>query len=185
MSLFEITAAALGILSVFFSTGQNVLAWPASLLNNAMYGVFFFRKRLYALMSLQVFFGGIALYGWYQWLHGGAGDAALEVSHIPFKLGLLLAALSIIGTFLIWYVLRRFTQDPSPFIDALFFAVSLTAQWMMARKYIECWPIWVGINCISVPFFFVKRAYPTMVQYAVFLVLAIIGWVQWGASLAK
>ncbi len=185
MSAFEIIAAGLGIISVFFSTRQNILAWPTSLLNNAMYGVFFFRKRLYALMSLQVFFGGIALYGWYQWLHGGTANSVLQVSHIPLKLGILLAALATVATLVIWYVLRKFTQDPSPFIDAFFFAVSLTAQWMMARKYIECWPIWVGINCISVPFFFVKRAYPTMAQYAVFLVLAIIGWVQWSTSLGR
>ena len=180
MSSFEIIAAALGIISVFLSTRQNVLAWPTSLLNNAMYFVLFLQQRLFALMALQVFFGAIAVYGWYKWLFGGAAKTELKVSRIPPKLGALLALIAAVATFLIWILLSRYTEDAAPLIDALFFAVSLVAQWMMARKYFECWPVWVAINCIAVPFFFLQHSYPTMAQYAVFLVLAIMGWRQWG-----
>jgi nicotinamide mononucleotide transporter len=185
MNRFEIIAAALGIISVFLSTRQNVLAWPTSLLNNAMYFVLFFEQRLFALMALQVFFGAIAMYGWYQWLFGGAAKTELKVSRIPPKLGALLVGIATAATLVIWYVLSRYTQDASPLIDAFFFAVSLVAQWMMARKYFECWPVWVAINCIAVPFFLVQRSYPTMGQYAVFLVLAIMGWRHWKASMAQ
>lgn len=181
--LFEIIAAALGILSVFLSTQQNVLAWPTSLLNNAMYGAIFFQQRLYALMVLQGCFFAIALYGWYQWLFGGAAKTELKVSRIPPKLGALLTLVAAAATVLIWRLLSRHTEDPAPFIDALFFAVSLVAQWMMARKYFECWPVWVAINCVAVPFFFLHHSYPTMAQYAVFLVLAIMGWRHWKASM--
>jgi nicotinamide mononucleotide transporter len=181
--LFEIVAAALGIISVFLSTRQNVLAWPTSLLNNAMYGAIFLQQRLYALMVLQGCFFAIALYGWYQWLFGGTAKTELKVSRIPPKLGGLLALIAAAETLLIWLLLSHHTEDPAPFIDALFFAVSLVAQWMMARKYFECWPVWVAINCVAVPFFFLHRSYPTMAQYAVFLVLAIMGWRHWKASL--
>lgn len=183
MNAFEIIAAALGIISVFLSTRQNVLAWPTSLLNNAMYFVLFLQQRLFALMALQVCFGAIAVYGWYQWLFGGAAKTELRVSRIPPKLAALLTLLAAAVTVVIWYLLRRFTLDPSPLIDAFFFAVSLIAQWMMARKYFECWPVWVAINCIAVPFFFLQHSYPTMAQYAVFLVLAIMGWRHWKASM--
>jgi nicotinamide mononucleotide transporter len=183
MSLFEITAALLGVVSVFFSTRQNVLAWPTSLLNNAMYGVFFFQNRLFALMALQGFFGAIAVYGWYKWLRGGEAHSVLRVSRIPVRLGLVLGAITVAAQLGLWYVLANHTDDAAPFIDALFFAVSLAAQWMMARKYFECWPIWVGINCISVPFFFLQGNYPTMAQYAVFLGLAIMGWRAWWKEL--
>jgi nicotinamide mononucleotide transporter len=184
VSAFEIIAAALGIISVFFSTRQNVLAWPTSLANNAMYCVFFFQQKLYALMVLQVLFGVIAVYGWYKWLFGGKAKTELKVSRIPPRLAVLLVVIGVVAQAGIWLLLSHHTQDASPGLDALFFAVSLIAQWMMARKYFECWPIWVGINCISVPFFFFQHSYPTMVQYAVFLVLAISGWRQWKASLA-
>jgi nicotinamide mononucleotide transporter len=185
MSGFEIAAAALGIVSVFFSTRQNVLAWPTSLLNNAMYGAIFFQHRLYALMALQGCFFAIALYGWYQWLFGGVAKTELKVSRVPPRLAVLLVLIAAVATLVIWYLLHRYTQDASPFIDAFFFAVSLVAQWMMARKYFECWPVWVAINCVSVPFFFFQHSYPTMAQYAVFLVLAIMGWKHWWASLQR
>jgi len=183
MSWFEISAAALGIISVYCSTRQNVLAWPTSLLNNAMYGVFFFQNKLYALMVLQGFFGVIAVYGWYQWLHGGAAKTELKVSRMPLLLGAMLLLIVMNATQLIRDVLKDYTQDPFPFLDAFFFASSLVGQWMMAKKYLECWPLWVAINCVSVPFFFLQKSYPTMVQYAVFLVLAIMGWIAWGRDL--
>ncbi|HEV8600018.1 MAG TPA: nicotinamide mononucleotide transporter family protein, partial [Gemmatimonadales bacterium] len=107
MKLFEIVAAALGIISVFLSTRQNVLAWPTSLLNNGMYGAIFFQQRLYALMVLQGCFFGIALYGWYQWLFGGAAKSELKVSRIPPKLGALLALIAAAATLLIWLLLSR------------------------------------------------------------------------------
>lgn len=183
MSIFEIIAAGLGIVSVFFSTRQNILAWPTSLLNNAMYGAIFLEHKLYALMVLQGCFFGIAIYGWYKWLFGGKARTELKVSRIPPRLGGLLVLIAAAATLSIWYLLRRFTADPAPLLDAFFFAVSLVAQWMMARKYFECWPVWVAINCVSVPFFFLQHSYPTMAQYAVFLVLALMGWRQWSASL--
>ena len=185
MSVFEIVAAALGIISVFFSTRQNILAWPTSLLNNAMYGGIFFQHKLYALMALQACFFVIALYGWYQWLFGGAAKTELRVSRIPPRLGLLLVLVALAATLAIRALLLRFTGDPAPLIDAFFFAVSLVAQWMMARKYFECWPVWVAINCVSVPFFFLQHSYPTMAQYAFFLVLAIMGWRAWWKSLVE
>ena len=185
MSWFEIIAAALGIISVYCSTRQNVLAWPTSLLNNAMYLVFFLQSQLYALMVLQACFGVIAVYGWYQWLHGGAAKTELRVTRIPPRLGLFLLVIATVATLAIREVLLRYTSDASPTLDAFFFAVSLVAQWMMARKYFECWPVWVGINCVSVPFFFLQKSYPTMVQYAVFLVLAVMGWVAWWRDLGS
>jgi nicotinamide mononucleotide transporter len=185
MSLFEIVAAALGIISVFFSTRQNVLAWPTSLVNNVMYFVFFLGQHLFALMALQAFFGLIAIYGWYKWLFGGVQKTPLRVTRVPPPLGAALILIAGLGTLAIWYVLRTWTTDPDPLIDAFFFAVSLVAQWMMARKYFECWPVWVAINCVSVPFFLLRGNYPTMAQYAVFLVLAVMGTRNWWISMKQ
>jgi nicotinamide mononucleotide transporter len=183
VSPFEAVAAALGIASVYCSTRQNILAWPTSLINNAMYGVFFFQQKLYALMALQAFFGAIAVYGWYQWLFGGEQKTELRVSRTPPALGMALAGLGVVATGALVWLLRQ-TADPEPLVDGSLTAVSLIAQWMMARKLVECWPVWVGVNLVSVPFFFHQANYPTAVQYAVFLLLAMSGWRQWRRSLA-
>jgi nicotinamide mononucleotide transporter len=181
---FEIFAALFGVTSVFLSTRQNVWSWPTSLVNVSMYAVYFFNQKLFALMALQGFFFAISVYGWYEWLFGGAQKTELKVSRTPARLGLVLTVIVLVAWALIWFVLEHHTQDPAPVLDSMFFAVSLVAQYMMARKFFECWPIWVAINCVSVPFFFFQHAYPTMVQYAVFLILAISGWRHWKASLS-
>ena len=182
MSLFEIIAAACGIISVFLSTRQNVLSWPTSLINVSMYSWIFWQQRLYGLMAIQVFFFAISVYGWYQWLFGGAAKTELRVSRTGPRRGAALLTLGVTGWAGLYLVLRA-TNDAAPLLDAFFFAVSLVAQWMMARKLLECWIIWVGINCISVPFFLLRENYATAGQYAVFLLLAIQGWRFWRASL--
>lgn len=184
MNTFEIVAAAFGIVSVFLSTRQNVWSWPTSLVNVTMYGIYFFEQKLYALMALQAFFGLIALFGWYEWLFGGARRTPLTVSRTSPKLALILIAVTAGLTVALDYLLRHYTEDPAPLVDALLSSVSLVAQWMMARKILECWGIWVAVNLISVPFFLTRAEYPTAVQYAVFLGLAVSGWVQWKRSLA-
>lgn len=182
-NLFEIIAAAFGVASVFLSTRQNVWSWPTSLVNVSMYTYLFLNQHLYGLMAIQVFFAAISIYGWYEWLHGGVAKTELKVSRTGARLGSLLLLIGVAGWAAIYLALRA-TNDASPMLDAFFFAVSLVAQWMMARKLVECWIIWIAINCISVPFFLVRENYATAGQYAVFLVLAITGWRHWRASLA-
>jgi nicotinamide mononucleotide transporter len=183
VSPFEIVAAAFGIVSVFFSARQNVWSWPTSLVNVSMSAFVYFRQGLYATMALQGIFAAISIYGWYEWLFGGKNKTELKVSHIPAPLARLLLGLTTAGTAVMWYLLDTRTPDTHPFIDTIFFTISVTAQWMMARKYVECWPIWVAINCIAVPFFFLLGSYPFMIQYGVFLILALQGWRFWKASL--
>ncbi|HEV8197009.1 MAG TPA: nicotinamide riboside transporter PnuC, partial [Gemmatimonadales bacterium] len=183
MSPFETVAAGFGIVSVFLSTRQNIWSWPTSLINVTMYTVIFLQQKLYGLSGIQVFFAAVSVYGWYEWLHGGAHKTELKVSRTPPRLAGILVAVGLLG-WLGLFLILRLVDDASPLLDAFFFASSLVAQWMMARKLAECWLLWIAINCISVPFFFLQHIYPTMVQYAVFLVLAVMGRSQWKASLA-
>ena len=185
MNTFELVAAVFGITSVFLSTRQNVWSWPTSLVNVTMYGIYFSEQKLYALMALQAFFAIISLYGWYKWLFGGDRRTPLKVSRTSPRLGVALVLVTALLTLGLEYVLRNHTQDPAPLVDALLSSVSLVAQWMMARKLLECWGIWVAVNLISVPFFLTRAEYPTAIQYAVFLGLAVSGWVQWKKSLAE
>ena len=92
MSPFEIVAAAFGILSVFLSTRQIVWSWPTSLINVTMYTVIFAQQKLYGLMAIQVFFAVVSIYGWYEWLFGGAAKTELKVSRTGPRLGAALLA---------------------------------------------------------------------------------------------
>lgn len=179
----EVVAAGLGIVSVFLSTRQVIWSWPTALVNNALYMLLFYEDRLYALMGLQVCFFGIALYGWYEWLFGGENRTELRVSRLAPRTGLRLALLALGGTAALGLVLAR-TEDPHPFLDAGLSVVSLLAQWMMARKILECWAVWIGVNLVSAPLFLFRADYPTAIQYLVFLGLAASGLREWWRSWA-
>jgi nicotinamide mononucleotide transporter len=88
-----------------------------------------------------------------------------------------------VGTFALGWVLDSYTPDQQPYVDSGVSVVSMAAQWMMARKYLETWWIWVAVNCVSVPLFLVRGEYATAIQYLVFLGLAVSGLIQWRRSL--
>jgi len=177
-------AVVFGIVAVWFNARQNVLGWPTGLVNVGLYSYIFFVGQLYALMGLQVFFFVISLYGWYQWIRGGRQHTGVAVSRTPVPLGLALTIGAVAGTVGLGWALDTYTPDQQPYIDAGVSVVSMAGQWMMARKYLETWWIWIGVNCVSVPLFLVHEEYDTAVQYLVFLGLAVSGLVQWRRSLA-
>jgi nicotinamide mononucleotide transporter len=179
VSWIEIVAVLFGIGSVYLNARQNPWGWGASLVNVGLYTFIFLQGRLYALMGLQACFAVISAYGWIHWLRGGEGEAGVRVTRIPARLGATVAALALVGTLVLGWSLDRYTEDRQPYLDAGLSVVSLAAQWMMARKHMESWIIWVGVNTVAVPFFAARGEYPTAVQYAVFLGLAINGLRQW------
>ena len=184
MRSVESIAVVFGILAVWLNARQNVLGWPTGLINVGLYTFIFFRRQLFALMGLQVVFAAISVYGWYQWLRGGERQAGVTVTRTPPRIavGLVLGAgVAVVG---LGWVLGRFTADQQPYLDAGLSVVSMSAQWMMARKYFETWWIWIAVNLVAVPFFLYRREYPTALQYSVFLGLAVGGLIQWRRALS-
>ena len=183
MSTFEIVAALFGVAGVWLSVRQNVWTWPVGIVNVAMYVVVFHAARLYADMGLQVIYIVLAVYGWYQWLHGGPGRSALPVTRgLPRQL-LAAGAVGIAGAWGIGALLARHTNASLPYLDAALTSASLVAQWMATRKLLENWMVWIAADVVYIGMFVYKRLYPTAVLYAVFTGLAIVGYRQWTESM--
>ena len=183
MNPVEVTAVGFGILAVYMNAKQNPWGWGAGLVNNALYTSLFFRGQLYALMGLQVCFAGVAVYGLWQWLRGGEQGTGVRVSPIPRGLGALVTLIAIAAAAALGWALDTFTDGQQPLLDASISVVSLVAQWMMARKYVETWWLWVGVNVFAVPLFLYRGEYPTAFQYTVFLGLALNGLLSWRRAL--
>jgi nicotinamide mononucleotide transporter len=184
MISFENVAAAVGILSVFLSAREKVWSWPLALVNVSMYFVIFYQAKLYADMGLQVVYFALSLYGWYEWLYGGENRTVLHVSRATRPLLLRLAAIGLVGAIGLGTLLARFTDASLPFLDSALTTTSLLAQWMMTRKILENWIVWIAVDIVYVPMFIYKDLHSTAVQYGVFLGLAMMGFVQWRRSLA-
>jgi nicotinamide mononucleotide transporter len=181
--IIEYVAVVFGILSVYLNSRQNPWGWGTGLVNVGLYTLLFWQGKLYALMGLQVFFAIISIYGWYQWLRGGTRHEGVRVTRTPIPLGAGLAAAAVVSSIgLGWYLDTR-TQDQQPYVDASVSVISLVGQWLMARKHLEAWHIWIAVNVVSVPLFLIRGEYPTAFQYTIFLGLAVSGLRQWHRSL--
>jgi nicotinamide mononucleotide transporter len=189
----EYAAVGTGILTVWLSTRQRIAAWPVALVNAALYFVIFGRDGLYANMGLQVFFFGLSCYGWYEWRFGGTDRTELPVTRTPRRLVPVLLALGVAGTVALGLVLSWATRqgfamgDPAKplimWVDAGTTGTSLVAQWMLTRKLLGNWLVWVAVDVVYVGLFLATGLYPTAGLYAVFLVLATMGYVQWKRTL--
>lgn len=182
MSWLEITAAAFGALSVFLSARQNILSWPTALVNVGMYAVIFREQRLYADMGLQVVYFVLSLYGWYEWKFGGQERTELHVSRASGRMWLALTLINLAAWGLLGAYLSRHTDAALPWLDSFLSTTSLCAQFLMTRKVLENWVVWIALDAIYVPMFWVRELHATAVLYGIFLVLAVLGLRSWWAS---
>ena len=179
MNWLEPVAVATGVVSVWLSVKQKISSWPTALVNVALYFVVFREARLYADMGLQVIYFALSLYGWYEWLYGGANRTELKVSRANVPMALRLTAIAAVGIAVLGTLFARYTDAALPYVDSATATVSLVAQWMMTRKVLENWAVWIAVDVVYVGMFIYKHLYPTAGLYAGFLVLAVMGHLQW------
>ena len=182
-SCLELVAVLFGIVSVFLSVREHIWSWPTALVNVALYFALFFRSGLYSDMGLQVVYFALSVYGWYEWLYGGAGRTTLRVSRVPARIWAICAVIGVI----VWATLGKLTSHlpgvALPYVDAATTTVSLIAQWMMTRKLLENWTLWIIVDVVYVGMFIFKGLYLTAGNYAIYLVLAVMGHIAWKRSL--
>jgi nicotinamide mononucleotide transporter len=183
MNQLELVAAIVGAISVWLSVRQNIWSWPTAIVNVVLYALVFYEAKLYADMGLQVIYAVLSVYGWYEWLYGGAGRTELHVTRTSSRLGVLLGAIALVGSGLLGTLLHHETDAALPFMDAALSSTSLVAQWMMTRKLLENWAVWIAVDVLYVGMFVFKGLYLTAGLYAVFLALAVRGYVDWRRSM--
>lgn len=185
MSPWEILAVLFGIVSVWLSVRENIWSWPTAIVNVALYILVFWQAKLYADMGLQVIYIALNAYGWYEWLYGGEQRTELHVSRAGVRLALLLVAIGAACTALLGHLLARHTDAALPYVDSATTSTSLVAQWMMTRKLLENWLVWVAVDVVYIGMFIFKGLYLTAGLYAVFLILSAMGWIRWRRSLRE
>ena len=176
----EIVAFGLSLWMVVCNMRVHILAWPLAIAASLAYGLLFAHSKLYGEASLQVFFVVVAAWGWWQWRYGHQADgAALAVRFLGARARWALLAGTLAAWPLLGLLLRRVTDTDVPFWDALPTAGSVAGQWLLGRQYVENWPVWVAVNLVSIALFAYKGLWLTVVLYALFALLAVIGWRAW------
>jgi len=178
----EIFGTLLGIAYVFLSIKQNILTWLMGFLTSALYIYVFFHSKFYADMALQGYYVWISIYGWWLWSRGKtsiSGRSILPVSQLKFKPAILLSIIAIGLWTGIYFILKNYTDSPVPFGDAFTTALSIVATWMLARKIIEHWLIWVIVDFVSLILYLYKGLYPTSILFLIYTGAAIWGYIEW------
>lgn len=185
MSPLEAAAVAIALAMVACNIREIHWGWPLAIVSSAMYFFIFRDARLYGEAWLQVFFAVVAFWGWFQWLRGRRGDgSALRVARLTTRgVGLCAGAFAVSWVALAW-VLDRHTDTDVPWWDAFPTAGSLVGQFLLGRKFIENWIVWVGVNVVSVALFAYKGLWLTVGLYVVFIALSVVGWRTWKTRLA-
>lgn len=180
VSWLEIVAFVLAVWMVLCNMRVNPLAWPLAIASSALYALLFAHSRLYGEAGLQLLFIVVASWGWWQWLRGTLPDgSALRVRHLQWPTRALVSAFVFGAWPLLGLFLDRHTDSDVPYWDAFPTAASIAGQWLLGRKYVENWPMWVLVNIVSVALFAYKGLWLTVLLYALLIAMALAGWRAW------
>jgi len=180
----EAAAVVAGAWCVWLTVKENIWNWPIGNVSSFYFFVTFLHQRLYADMTLQLVYIVLGFVGWYWWLHGGRDRSTLVVSKTTPSTALAIVVILAAAT---WaeYVYLVHIKDSAPFLDALTTGLSLAAQFMLTKKLIENWYVWITADIIYIGLYIYKHLYLSSGLYAVFIVMCVMGLRAWRMSMNK
>lgn len=181
-NIVEIFGAVTGIAYVILEIRRNIWLWPLGILTSAVYIYVFGREGFYANMGLQVYYLVISVYGWYAWRRRAQVEQPGGKTDVR-RIGAVTAAWCTVSAIALWaglwFILDRATDSPVPLWDGLITSLSVVATWMLTRKYLEQWYVWIVANSIAIAVYLASGLYPTAILFFVYFVMAIIGLLKW------
>jgi nicotinamide mononucleotide transporter len=177
-STTEMLGFVTGAACVWLLTRENIWNWPIGIANAIFYLILFWQSRLFADSSLQIFYIATGILGWYWWLHGGKQKKELHVQRVGLPIAAILTVIGVMCTYLMFRYLVHI-KDSAPFWDALTTVGSLVAQFMLTRKWIENWLVWMAVDVIYVALYASRNLYLTSILYAIFFLMCVSGWFEW------
>jgi nicotinamide mononucleotide transporter len=184
MTWAEILGFITGAASVLLAVRESAWNWPVGIANNIFFLILFWKAKLYADAALQIVYVVISIFGWWNWARGGVGHSQLHISRTSKRSVIFLAVVTVMATALLTGLLHRFTDSAVPLWDGLTTALSLTAQYMLSRKLLENWWVWMTADVIYVALYSYKSLYLTGILYAVFFAMCVAGYTGWRKSLS-
>jgi nicotinamide mononucleotide transporter len=177
----EILGVVTSLIYLYFSVRQIIWLWPFGIISSALFIYIFYRTGFYADMSLQVYYLIVSIYGWYHWIYGARDHHVekLPVTRIGLKVLIILSGIFGVLWLGIAYVLDNYTDSNVPWGDAFTTAGSIVATWMLARKILEHWLLWIIVDTVAAALYLYKHMYPTFFLYMVFTIIAVVGFYQW------
>jgi nicotinamide mononucleotide transporter len=185
-SWLEIVAVIFGLLSVWYAKKANILVYPTGIVSVLIYVYICLNAQLYADMGINAFYFVMSVYGWFMWTRKVDESRQRPITFSNKKDYLISIAMFIFSLFLIFFLLKYLKGDDTtywennvPYIDIFTTSVFIVGMWQMAMKKVENWIFWIIGDVISVPLYFYKGLVFTSLQFVVFLIIAVLGYLEW------
>ena len=183
----EIFAVGINIISVVYAKQNNVLVYPTGLIGTGIFVYILFNFSLLGDMIINGYFFIMSIYGWYYWSRKKDEVFINNVSRLEKKEYIQLIFLALVSLLFIYFVYVQFDKWNSwtAYVDNITTAIFFVAMWLMAKRKIESWIFWIIGDLITVPLYFYKGLTISSLQYIIFTVLAILGYISWKKILLK
>jgi nicotinamide mononucleotide transporter len=182
--ILQVVGIALGLLYLYLEYKANIWLWVVGIIMPIVHGALYFKSGLYADCAMQVYYILAGLYGLAVWARGNSKQKSKDksstgISSTPAKMWGLILMLYVIPHTAIYYILITFTDSNVPFWDAMTTALCIVAYWMLSRKFVEQWLVWIAVDVVSAGLYVYKDLHFTAVLYAVYAIIAIFGYRKW------
>lgn len=179
MSPLELTAAGFGLVNLILIARRTIWNYPFGIVAVSLYFLVFLDARLYSAALLQLFFLAAQLYGWWYWRRSTDGSTPVPVRLLSRRGRIVALVAGTTITLALGLAMTRLTDAAAPWWDAGNAGWSMVAQILTDRRHIESWPLWIGINILSVMLYASQGLTATAGLYAIYLCIACWGWDEW------
>ncbi len=179
MSGWEVLAALLGIAYVILATRESPWCWPLAFFSTLIYTLLFWEGQLPMQALLNVYYMGMAVYGYLRWHRHGQADDVLPITSWSVRQQFWLILTGIILTLVMGFYLLETGASQSPYLDAGVTVFSVLNTWLMAQKVLQNWVYWIIIDSAAIVLYYQTGFYATIAMFVVYLILAIIGLIRW------
>ncbi len=182
LSSLQLLGVILAITIIWLDTQENVLARPLSLIGTVMALFVYYPAGLYAKCLLNCIYVVLNIYGWYQWSYGGKNKTSLQISKTNPRILAFMLLTDILGAFALGNFLHRFSNADLAYWDSLHTVLCLAAQWLLVRKKLESWIVWIIADMLYTVVCYYKALYLFSALHAFYIIMAIHGYRSWHKS---
>ncbi len=179
--VLEISAIIFGLLSVWFAKKDNIWVFPTGIINTAIYVYLFWKWSYLGDMMINFYYVVMSIYGWYHWTRKQDDVVVFPISKMTTaekKQAIIIFILTILFVVVVYTFFNKFTHWTS-YVDTLVTGIFFVGMWLMAKRKMENWILWIIGDIISIPLYFYKGYSFTSIQYFIFTIIAIFGYLEW------
>lgn len=179
MTLWEGIAVLLAIAYLWLAMKEHIACWAAALLSTAIYTVLFWHVALLMESVLNVYYMGMAIYGFWLWRWGGGPEQRLRVTSWPWQKHVRLIGITALVSLLVGAGMAKFTHAALPYLDAATTCFAVVNTYLVAKKVLENWLYWVVIDLVSIYLYLSKGLMLTSMLFVLYVGMAIAGYLMW------